>query len=265
MTSPGRRSTAGTADTRRQPSSYQRLASLLRSEIAAGHFGEDEPLPTDLELGSRHGLSRQTVRRAYQELVAEGLVYRVPGRGTFVTNPSFRRPMADVDDLLALSEDTELVLVHPLRGDWDDYAAERLALTGRSLYSVTLRRLHRGETFCVTTAYLPPSSGTLIEDLPSLHTPGDRTATTIIGLLESRGIRLHGADQVISAVAADESICGLLGGNVGDPVLRIERLYHDAAGKAVEFAISYFLPELYSHRLHLGRRHHLHAAMESSG
>lgn len=256
MSSHRPRPAAGEA--RRQPSSYHRLATLLRSEIAAGHFGEDEPLPTDQELGSRHGLSRQTVRRAYQELVAEGLVYRVPGRGTFATNPSFRRPMADVDDLLALAEDTELVLVHPLRGDWDDYAAERLALTGRALYSVTLRRLHRGTTFCITTAYLPPSSGTLIEDIPSLSTLGDRSPTTIIGLLESRGVRLHGADQSITAVAANAACAEVLGCSVGDPLLRIERLYLDAAGTAVEFAISHFKPE-HSHRLHLGRRHHLHA------
>ena len=65
---------------------YQALREQLRSEIAAGQYRDGTRLPTESELVARHGLSRQTVRRAFQDLVAEGVVYRVPGRGTYATN-----------------------------------------------------------------------------------------------------------------------------------------------------------------------------------
>jgi DNA-binding GntR family transcriptional regulator len=63
---------------------YQSLASELRRAIAAGHFADGRALPTEAVLSVRHGVSRQTVRRALQELVDEDLIYRVQGRGTFV-------------------------------------------------------------------------------------------------------------------------------------------------------------------------------------
>ena len=66
---------------------YQALREQLRDEIAAGRYRDGVRLPTESELVARHGLSRQTVRRAFQDLVAEGVVYRVPGRGTYAREP----------------------------------------------------------------------------------------------------------------------------------------------------------------------------------
>jgi DNA-binding LacI/PurR family transcriptional regulator len=63
------------------------LASALRDEIAQGVYGVGRPLPSERELSLSHGLSRTTVRRAIQQLVDEGVVYRLPGSGTFVGQP----------------------------------------------------------------------------------------------------------------------------------------------------------------------------------
>lgn len=52
---------------------YQILREQLRADIAAGHYPDGTRLPTESELVARHGLSRQTVRRAFQDLVAEEL------------------------------------------------------------------------------------------------------------------------------------------------------------------------------------------------
>ncbi|HTF52405.1 MAG TPA: GntR family transcriptional regulator [Pseudonocardia sp.] len=62
---------------------YQSLAQLLRDAINQGSFANGRQLPTEAELVADYGVSRQTVRRALQELVAEGLVSRVRGHGTF--------------------------------------------------------------------------------------------------------------------------------------------------------------------------------------
>jgi len=67
----------------RAPPAYQTLGQALRDEIASGAYADGVRLPTESELVARYGLSRQTVRRAFQDLVAEGVVYRVPGRGTY--------------------------------------------------------------------------------------------------------------------------------------------------------------------------------------
>ncbi len=236
-------------------SRYRLLARSLREAILEDRFAEGQALPTEATLAQRFSLSRQTVRRAFLELVSEGLVFRVPGRGTFVTpkDSRYRRRFSSVQDLMNLTLDTDLEVVDPLTGMFDEDVAERLQLTGRSMYSVLVRRRHRGEVFCTTQVYLPAAVGASLETMPELVERGHVSGITVIGLLESRGARIAEAEQLTTAVAATERQAELLGCPPASPLLHIERLYIGTTGLPIELAISDFLPEHYSHRLRLGR------------
>src|SRR5262245_4900977 len=98
-----------------RPTAYRALADQLRADIAAHRYPPGQPLPTESQLSELHGVSRQTVRRAFQDLVADGLVYRVPGRGTFAYDDDGRhlRSSGSTEDLLALAFDTELEMLSP--------------------------------------------------------------------------------------------------------------------------------------------------------
>jgi GntR family transcriptional regulator len=61
---------------------YVQLAELLRGRIRAGEIGPR--VPSIMELADQSGLSAATVKRALGLLRNEGLIYTVPGRGTFV-------------------------------------------------------------------------------------------------------------------------------------------------------------------------------------
>ena len=235
---------------------YRRVAQYLRDGIDAEHWGENEPLPTDAELGARFAVSRQTVRRAYLELVNEGLVYRSPGRGSFIVPSHLRyhRPFETVDDLLSLSTDTELEIVSPLAGTYDPEAAERLQLETRLMYGMQFLRVHEDVVFCRTQVHLPAAFGALLEDIEAFGVVGERTTRTVIGALEEKGVRIGGAEQSMTARAADESDTTVLGCEKGHPLLHVDRLYVDDRGLPVEYAVSAFLPEYYTHRLRLGRR-----------
>lgn len=233
-------------------SSYRLLTQRLRERIFQGEFPEGTKLPTEQSLADELGLSRQTIRRAYQELVAEGSVYRVQGSGTFVApgGARYRRPFGSVDDLMNLQLDTDFELVDPLTDRIDRDVADRLGLEAPHVVSLTFLRLHRGEPFCRTRVHLPPAIAATVADVPELTDPGVHSKTTIISLIEAQGNDIGEAEQVISAVAADTSALGCA---LGSPLLHIERLYTDRVGRALELAISDFLPAHYAHRSRLGR------------
>jgi GntR family transcriptional regulator len=65
---------------------YVQLQRHLR-EMVIEHEDSDEPFYSDNELADIFGVNRLTIRRAIQELVDEGLLYRVRGVGTFVHSP----------------------------------------------------------------------------------------------------------------------------------------------------------------------------------
>lgn len=235
---------------------YGRVAAHLREQIGNDRWSADQALPTDAELSKEFGVSRQTVRRAYLELVHDGLVYRVPGRGTFV-NPdqhSYHRPFQTVDDLIGLSDDTELEVLTPLAGGWDPMAGARLLLESRLLYVMRFLRRHQDNILCHTSVYLPPDVGRAVEDLDAFTEPGRRSTHTVLGTLADRGITISGAEQAVTARSATPRDAEVLQCATGEPLLHVERLYIDQAGVPVEYAVSAFLPQHYTHRVHLGRR-----------
>lgn len=62
----------------------EQLEGAIASQIASGELVPGERLPTEMELCERLGVSRTPVRRAMGQLVAQGLLVRRAGRGTFV-------------------------------------------------------------------------------------------------------------------------------------------------------------------------------------
>jgi GntR family transcriptional regulator len=68
---------------------YQRLRDEIAQQIARNVWRPGETIPTEAELASSHGLAVGTVRKALDALVADGLIERRQGRGTFVRRPNF--------------------------------------------------------------------------------------------------------------------------------------------------------------------------------
>lgn len=233
---------------------YQALARTLRDGLVQGRYPDGVRLPTEAELAREHAVSRQTVRRAFHDLVSEGMVLRVPGRGTFAAprDGQYLRQFGSIDDLMGLSIDTRLEIVSPLRRQVDIDAASRLRLDGDVVHTVVFRRLHNDVPFCVTTVHLPPEVGGTLAGEPALTRAGAVSTATVIAMVDSR-FPIAEAEQSITAVLSAQPVADRLGCAVGDPLLRVDRTYHSTRGQLVELAVSYFLPEHYSYRVRLRR------------
>jgi GntR family transcriptional regulator len=239
----------------RGQAAYRRLSAALRSAIEEGTFGDGERLPTEAELGKEYSVSRHTVRQAFQDLVADGLVYRVPGRGTFVTSLSKRgrylRLMGTLEEIMAW-EGTQMEVLDPIELRDEPEVAARLELPSEEVAALVVRRLYEGLPFVVTHIYLTPEIGKPMqaECLPR-GGPG-----TVIGTLEERFISSPIAEvsQDITAIPTPVELSSLIDCQTGEAILHAERLYRDTNGTPVELAVSHYNPRRYSYRLEMRRR-----------
>lgn len=64
---------------------YRQFADILRKQIQDGFYKSGEYIPSERQLSQEHKINRITVRRGINQLIKEGLLYSIPGTGTFVS------------------------------------------------------------------------------------------------------------------------------------------------------------------------------------
>jgi len=69
---------------------YMQLKEEMLTWLHSGRLKPDDQMPSENEIAARYGMSRQTVRQAIGELEQEGWLYRLQGKGTFVSMPKTR-------------------------------------------------------------------------------------------------------------------------------------------------------------------------------
>jgi DNA-binding GntR family transcriptional regulator len=64
---------------------WQQVYDDVLSEIRSGTLAIDDRLPNEFEMAEQYGVSRDSIRRAKEELAEQGWVIVLHGRGTFVS------------------------------------------------------------------------------------------------------------------------------------------------------------------------------------
>lgn len=78
---------------------YEKTIAFILQYIDENKLQVGDQLPTEPKLASQAGVSLVTVRRALQELAAQGVIRREQGRGTFVARPRVRAETTRVGGL----------------------------------------------------------------------------------------------------------------------------------------------------------------------
>lgn len=231
-----------------RPPRYVVIEKELREKLARARAGD--PLPSESELSTRFGVSRMTARQAVKSLEAEGLVYRIPGSGTFASGTEAHRTMGVLRSFTdELQRRGAAVSSRVLAAEWCDPDAETLAsLTlqpGSRAIRIRRVRLADGEPLALETVNLPPRcSFVLAHDLArnSLHQ-----------LLEDHGITPTEAVGTLVAAAADEDDARHLGVEVGLPLLVEHRQISDQHGDRMESTETRYVGSKYVFDVHLRR------------
>jgi DNA-binding GntR family transcriptional regulator len=222
---------------------YFQIASQIEVAIDQGDLAPGDRLENEISLADRFGLSRPTVRRAIQELVARGLLVRKRGVGTQVVRGRVKRPIeltSLYDDLSRQRQQpTTNLVTRELRAAGEEIATVLGVPADADVLYLERVRLTHGEPLALMHNWLPSQhAAALTEEL--LAERG------MYQLLRASGVHLRIATQRIGARLATAAESSLLLVAEGSPVLTAERTAFDDSGSAVELGRHAYRADGYS-------------------
>ncbi len=202
---------------------YEQIKRSLVAMIDTGILKPRDRIPPTAELCSRFGVSHITVTKALDDLAREGLVSRVQGKGTFVTNHPIERRLTNLVSLTremarqGLTVRSRILNVHEIP------ATPVLNLRfGRppddSTPYVQIQRLRfvDGLPACLSTSLFPDAIGRRLAQLPLED-------ASFYDVLENEfGLHLFREERWITPIIATATLSRLLEVPRGAPMFRLE-------------------------------------------
>lgn len=229
---------------------YRQTANVLRRRIESGEFRTGQRIPSEVELGRSFKTSRITIRQALFELERDGLVRRVPGKGTFIEEKTGR-----MERLSGLTGFGENVLALGLQPGYRVLRAEEVQAPQEV---TTMLGLSSPAAFVVERVVLANSRvvGKHVSYLP-LWVVNEAFCARVLGKgslyrsIAERGIELSRADEIVEPGHASREEARDLETEEGALVLRIARTTYDSHAQPVEHVFQIYRPDAYSYRVAL--------------
>lgn len=218
---------------------------MLREWINNGKYGPGDKIATEDEIGQMFMVSRITTRKAIDLLVEDELVFRVHGKGTYVSaNVRERAGIENIHKRIrtarGIAHRSKISDIDVAQVDADARTATDLKIpVGQPVIRVSYVRLFRSKPAAYVEAYVPAGRAQIrVDDLYEM---------TILTILEKQGIRLGQAFQLIGATLADSHLAAKLQSAVGAPLLTIEQIVMDEADRPVERFFTWYNSQRYEH------------------
>lgn len=217
---------------------YQQVKEYIIEKIDNDIWKPDDKIYSENKLYEMFDISRNTAKKAIEDLVQEGILYRVQGKGTFVSMPKIEQSLSafySFNQVLTQKglKPRDVVL------DIKIVEAPRKVLKELNLekgaYVVTLQRLRyaNDEPIILETSYLSKS---LVNNVDKLRQVEDIPLYDILNT--DFNITVNSAKETFEPILIREEEEFHLGVETGSPALLLERIAYDSARRPVEFCKS---------------------------
>lgn len=217
---------------------YRAVKRALLRAIETAALAPGATLPSEARLAKAFGVSIGTLRQSVSELVAEHVLVRRQGRGTFVATHSTERFLFQffhLERVDGLREPPQVELLSFERGRLDDEAADALRLRpGDAALQLENRLSLQGRAVVHDRLWLPAALFKGLSEKRLRERPG-----TIYRFYQDEfGITVLRALERARAVGADRGVARVLGVASGTPMLQIHRTALSFGDKPVEYRVS---------------------------
>jgi GntR family transcriptional regulator len=222
---------------------HYRLQQEIRRQIESGKWVPGSVIPPERKMAQDYGVSLGTVRTAILNLVSEGLLYRIQGKGTLVAgtrvireNIRYYRFVGDFGGREAVPQ---LKFLDLATVDGQRDIARRLKIDqGDQLYRLRRLILISKKPTVYSVSYLPWKLFVGLGEFP--RTRFDKVPLYLA--IEDRfGLPTLSNSELISVASADAETASLLQVAEGTPVLAVEMLAFTYRNRPYEYRISYCL------------------------
>jgi GntR family transcriptional regulator len=221
---------------------YREIEHAIRQRLARLKPGAE--LPSEAQLCDEFGVSRMTARHAIDRLAQEGLVFRMRGRGTFVSEPPTHRR---ANSLLSFSNEmrrqgrrpSSRLLGRALRAPTREEAARLQLKDGEKVLWLRRIRLADGHPIAVESTRLHRRTAAAV-------LAADLQAESLHAVLVRAGVPPTRGRATISAEPASADDARWLEMRKGDPMLVERRVIVDQEGRPLEFTESRYPADRYA-------------------
>lgn len=225
---------------------YQQIANQIRHYIKSNQKNvAGQPFWSEGEVAEQLGISKMTVRQAFQILRGEGLLVIEKGRrpviGSGRASKNFQELHSFTEEMLrrGMKASSKILSMHVSEPDPEATNALRLK-RNQKVFCVKRLRFADGELVGLETTNLPYHLFHGIEK----H---DLERGSLYSIIEGHyGISLNWSEEELQAVAATEKEARLLKVRRGFPLFCMRRTVYDNRGTPIESGISLFRSDRYS-------------------
>lgn len=231
---------------------YTQIKEVLRNRILNGTYQCHDQMPSESELTKIFGVSRITVRQALDHLQKEGLIFKIHGKGTYVSKPKVFQNLGKLqgfgEAMSGMGYEIVSELIDQKVTPADKTVSLKLNVNKDELvYEIRRVRYLNRSPLSLDVTYIPKAIGERLVKEDLAH-------RDIFLILENDyGYSLGQADLQIESILADDVLAELLHVDAGAPILRIERLTFTTNNQPLDFEYLYYRGDAIQYRLRIER------------
>ncbi len=228
---------------------YQQIKEDIKAAIESGVYAPKQKIPSEPELSAKYDASRITIRRAVDELSADGYLIKMQGRGTFVGSPRIHRKITESNKIESFTNTCKsngmvaggrLIRHQIIPAQGDERKFLKLKEDALLLYIQRVRTADSQPVF-LENLFLPYDTYHAIAERDDLG-----TVSMFQAIEEISGARPVGAARrTIEATRATNERASILNIPIGEPLLHVNVFFTDKDGNPVFIGRQYYIGSRY--------------------